>query len=288
MPTLEELINRRIKAASDASAASLREVSTIQALTASEIIGFVADKIVFEEGKMKYTAGNFTRVQGVYSIFERVKRAFKKTMLSVVVDWADRILGANDDYFDSFADVGGIKKQAISDTLLRWGYNVEDRVILPGSYFEKLFTIDGVGQSVASLINRGIANGMTLPEFQRAFRRVFVAPGGAGLLERHWRTNSFDLYQRIDRTANLIYADKLGLNNAIYSGTLEEDSRPFCIARVNKVFNRGEIEGWKKLEFQGKPKDGYNPFTDCGGYNCRHHLSWVSEGVGEKLRAKQN
>jgi len=156
---------------------------------------------------------------------------------------------------------------------------------LAGGYFESLFATEQLARSVAGVVNKAIAGGMTLNKFQVVFKSVFTGPGG--MLARHWRTNSFDLFQRIDRTANLIYADDLKLNWAIYSGTLETDSRPFCIARVNKVFKRTEIDAWKGLRFAGKPRIGYDPFTDCGGYNCRHHLSWVSDGVGEKLRENQ-
>jgi hypothetical protein len=104
------------------------------------------------------------------------------------------------------------------------------------------------------------------------------------MLERHWRTNSFDLYQRIDRTANLIYADRLGLDYAIYSGTLEEDSRAWCIKHVNKVFSRPEIDDWKNRTWQGKNEIGYDPYTDAGGHNCRHHWSFISDEIAAHLR----
>jgi hypothetical protein len=81
-----------------------------------------------------------------------------------------------------------------------------------------------------------------------------------------------------------VYAERLGLKYAVYSGTLEEDSRPFCVARVNKVYSLGEIQSWRNLKFQGKPKIGYEPVYDCGGFNCRHHLSWISDEIAEKLK----
>jgi hypothetical protein len=66
-----------------------------------------------------------------------------------------------------------------------------------------------------------------------------------------------------------------------------EDSRPWCIKHGNKVFSRTEIEGWKNQEWAGKNKF-YDPFSDCGGYNCRGHWSWISDVVAKKLRADIN
>ena len=140
---------------------------------------------------------------------------------------------------------------------------------------------------VAGFVNRAMGLKMSLAEFRRRFRQLFV-PGrfGPGILQRHWKTNTFDLFQRLDRAIQLEYANELGLNFAIYSGTIIETSREFCIARTGKVFSREQIAGWATLNFSGKPKL-YEPFTDCGGHNCRHHLSFVSDTVAESLLKKQ-
>ena len=105
------------------------------------------------------------------------------------------------------------------------------------------------------------------------------------MIESRFNQVTYDLYQRFDRTANLIYANRLKLDNAVYSGTLIQTSRPFCIARIGKVFNRQEIEGWKEIDFAGKPLI-YDPFVDCGGHNCRHHLSWITDEMAQILKPK--
>jgi hypothetical protein len=85
----------------------------------------------------------------------------------------------------------------------------------------------------------------------------------------------------------LVYADQLGLNYAVYSGTLKDNSRQFCEDRLNLVFTRAEIAGWAKLEFSGKPKIGYDPFHDCGGHNCRHHLNFITDQIAQYLLKQQ-
>lgn len=286
MPTLNELIKKREDEAEKARKATEAQVRLLQAVGYTALIEWVIGNIETTDGRIVYSSKNLGAVAGIYRAFNTWQTEYKGTMLGKVLDWAGRIIGANDEYFSSFDDVTeSITDKARRLTLQRWGY--DGKKLIPGGYFESLFNNQVIAQRVARVMNQAILQKMPLKEFQQTFKAVFVGVPGQGMLERHWRTNSFDLYQRIDRTANLIYADELGLDWAIYSGTLEEDSRPFCIARVNRVFDRAQIEAWKDLEFSGKPKYGYDPFVDCGGHNCRHHLSWISEGLAQNLKAKQ-
>ncbi len=285
MPTPTELTKKRIAEAEKAASASAKVVRAAQAAAYGVLWDWISTTIETENGRVKYTAANLGRVQTVYTLFQRFQRKYSDTMLGTVLKWAGNLFGLNEQYFETFAEpTESIRDAARRLTLQRWGYNVNTKGLIPGGYFESLFNSQTVAQRTASLVNQAIAQNMPLKDFQRVFKQAFVGQPGQGMLERHWKTNSFDLYQRIDRTANLIYADRLGLDYAVYSGTLEQDSRPFCIARVNKVFTRPEISSWEDLQFQGKPKVGYDPFVDCGGFNCRHSWSWISDELAEKLR----
>ena len=286
MPTLNELIKKREDEAEKARKATEAQVRLLQAVGYTALIEWVIGNIDTEDGKIVYSSKNLGTVAGIYKAFKAWQADYQGTLLGSVLNWAGRIFGANQDYFESFEDVAeSIQDKARRITLQRWGY--DGKGLIPGGYFEGLFNNQVIAQKVARLMNQAILQKMPLKEFQKTFRTVFVGIPGQGMLERHWKTNSFDLYMRLDRTANLIYADELGLNWAVYSGTLEEDSRPFCISRVNKVFNRQQIAAWADLDFAGKQKIGYDPFTDLGGFNCRHHLSFISEGLAQKLKVKQ-
>lgn len=285
MPTLESLTNARINAAEKARKATAALVRDLQNAGYTAVIDWTIGAIDTDGGKIKYTASNLSKVQGLYRVFAAFQAKFKGTMLGSVLDWTSEIIGLNNDYFESFAaPAETVAETARRLTLQRWGYNTGANSIIPGGYFESMFSNQQAAQKIAQLVNQAIIQKMPLKDFQKMFKQVFVGRPGEGMLERHWATNSFDLFQRIDRTANLVYADKLGLNYAIFSGTLEEDSRPKCIHDVNKVFSRKEIEAWKNLSFAGKPKIGYDPFVDANGFNCRHHFSWISDGVAFHIR----
>lgn len=82
----------------------------------------------------------------------------------------------------------------------------------------------------------------------------------------------------------------------MYVGGIIENTRPFCKERNRKVFLRSEIALFGTSEdkfggyvdksaglFSGKPKTGYDPFTQCGGYRCRHHWSWLANEYAVRI-----
>jgi len=285
MPTHSELIKKRIEESEKAQKDTEALVKALQVVGYAAIIDWVIQSLDTEGGNIKYTSSNLGKVSALYGVMAGSQKSYIETVLKRVLGWASKIFGANDKYFSEFSPTETLSEKARRMTLQKWGYDTASKVLIQGGYFEYLFDNEETAKRTARLVNQAIIQQTPLKEFQKMFKGVFVGgKGTGGLLERHWKTVSFDLYQRIDRTANLVYADELGLNYAVYSGTLEEDSRPFCIARVNKVFSREEMLNWKELNWAGKPKIGYDPFTDVGGHNCRHHLSWISDSLAKILK----
>jgi hypothetical protein len=267
-----------------------RGIKRVKALQRSVFMGvslWAANNLERDsDGKLSFTVANLASVSGAVRVFEREFLAFRRGVLSTIVEVTRRLIEMNADYFEAMDSptTPNAENEALRAALLRWGYDNRTGEVMSGSYLDGVFGMGGVGRKISASVNSAIASGMTLAEFQQSFRSFFV---GGGVLESHWRTNAFDLYQRIDRAANYYLGQQAGFANAVYSGTIMERSRPFCIERVSKIYTVKEIAAWEDLEFQGKPKIGYDPFFDCGGFNCRHHLSFVSDGVAEFLRKKQ-
>lgn len=287
MPDYRKLTDRRVKEAETSSAFMDALVRTLQATFYGLLIDWVSDKIETVDGRMKYSASNLGKVAGVYLLFDRFSRQYKKTVLGGILDRAGRLFGLNKDYFGAVTEKPveeSVQDAARRLTLQRWGYNTTTKELIPGGYMEALFQNQGVARNVAGLVNRAIAGQMSLADFQKQFRKLFIGKPGQGMLEKHWKTNSYDLFARIDRAANLVYADRLGLDYAIYSGTVKDTTRPWCEKHVNKVLSRKEIDGWKTQEWAGKIEVGYDPYLDAGGHNCRHHWSFISNTVAEHLR----
>lgn len=56
----------------------------------------------------------------------------------------------------------------------------------------------------------------------------------------------------------------------LYSGPVDSKTRPWCLARVGKVFRRADIDDMDNGQIA-------NPFLSGGGYNCRHAWVQISE-----------
>ena len=164
--------------------------------------------------------------------------------------------------------------------MLSWGYDVRKKGLVTGGYLEAMASSNVVGEQVGALINQAIAAKMPLADFKKQFKSVFINPDGLGMLERYYDTKTHDLFQKYDRQVNKVYADELKLNWAVWAGTVMSRTRPICEKNNNKCFHRSELEELRNVNFKGKPKI-YDPFTDVGGYNCRHHLSWVSAEIAK-------
>lgn len=270
----------RIEQAEKAYDALQDLIKVLQASAFASIMDWFTDNIATGKDGIKSTTGNYTRVGGIFAVLRKFGATLRDQVLGKVIEGVDKIVQENETYFGS---PGGIQGEARFQALLRIGYNSKTDKILPGGFLDSLFKGADVSQKVARLMNQAIANGMPLDKFRKLFRSEFI---GRGMLERHFKTNTFDLFQRVDRAAHLVYADQLKLNYARYTGTLIQTSRPFCIARVAKVFDRQQIADWANLQFDGKPAI-YDPFLDCGGYQCRHHLSFISDGLAKQFLKNQ-
>jgi hypothetical protein len=157
MPTRTELEKRRIKEAEKAAAATNAVVRGLQNAAYGLVIDWVVGTIETENGRIKYTASNLGKVAGLFRAMSRWQKQYEKTMLGSVLDWAGRLLGLNNDYFETFAEpTESIAEAARRLTLQRWGYNVNTKELIPGGYFESLFKNANIGQRVAALVNQAI------------------------------------------------------------------------------------------------------------------------------------
>ena len=155
---------------------------------------------------------------------------------------------------------------------------------------EAISTIKGVLMSA-------ITGGMTIAALRTIVEEVVMKQDG-GIFRKIFNRTIGDPFVKVARAIGNGYSAKLGLDHAIYQGGIIKTSRPFCIERNNRVFTREEISkfgtasdrygGYESPgEFQGKTPN-YNPFVDCGGYNCRHQLDWISPELAKALRPDLN
>lgn len=117
-----------------------------------------------------------------------------------------------------------------------------------------------------------------------------------GIIRKFTDQNVTGSYNEADRIIQQEYGKENNMSARMYTGGLIDSSRPFCIIRNRKVFLDEEIALFGTSEdkwggytdksaglFSGKPKSGYDPFTQLGGYGCRHHLSVLANEYATRL-----
>lgn len=262
----------------------MRKSAALQRRVYSSLLPVIASLDV-DSGRLVFNLRNVQQIGAIRKIVTTIMTEEGSGLGRWMGKRMIEMLSLNRLYFKSFLPdpLESVEDRVRERTLLRLGYEAQSGNLITGGYLHSIAQDTRVAQAVGASINRSLAARMGLSQFQRDFKDLFVNPSGLGLVEAHFYTNTFDLFQQYDRAISLDYADELGLNYAVYSGTFKNNTRSFCRARQGKVFSREEIESWRNLSFQGKPKI-YNPATDLGGYNCRHSLDWISDELAERWR----
>ena len=158
-------------------------------------------------------------------------------------------------------------------------------------------TLAGIGASIAQTAHQAvrgvavnaIAQGMEFGAFKKQLTGLIKGSGGGlGIIESHLYTAVYDTFQQYDREVQRQYSQELGLEYAIYSGDIRETSREWCERWAGEVLTTEEIESWRDKTWAGKNTDGYDPFVDCGGYNCTHIWNYISREAAIALRPDLN
>lgn len=176
-------------------------------------------------------------------------------------------------------------KASVNDSLLqRFGLDKQGNPVPDG--FIDLFVKDTTVQRTAKqFAYNAQASGIGLDEFKKGLKQIIEGDSTRlGGYQKHFNQYAYDTYQQTDSLLQDQFAERLGLEAALYAGGEIAGTRPFCRERAGKVFTRDEIASWSSLTFAGKTPN-YNPFIDRGGYNCRHHLNYITNKMAARRRS---
>lgn len=232
-----------------------------------------------QRSRTRLTISNVSNSNRVAARIRRIGRRNRKGLLDFLLDALIKLFDKNRDFYRGEGSTQSVDDAARKKIMLLYGYDVDKKQVLPGSYLDEALNMGGVAQQVGSILNQRIASRSTLPEIRSALRNTLR--GTSGLVESHFRRFTRDLFAEHDRAVKLEYKERLGLKYAVYAGTEIATTRGFCDDRLNKVYTEDEILKWNSQEWAGK-KPGDVRIV-CGGYNCRHHLNWVSEGTAKAI-----
>jgi hypothetical protein len=237
-----------------------------------------------EAGNIKNTLANKRRFSMFDTVFNRYIKDKGLEVVKTIAEGVGRVADFNQQYFsvlDRSALLAPIHDN-VRETLGAWlGLNSRGNVA-PNGYLDTLLKDSTVKNTIKNIALKGVISQNGYNDLKKTLAlHIEGNQEQTGALQRYYRNFAYDTYSITDRTAAKIYADKLKFNFAIYEGGLIETSREFCEEHNGKVYSREEIGKMKPTK---AIPPGYDPFTDMGGYGCRHHWNWVPDAVAYSMR----
>lgn len=243
----------------------------------------------FVDGKIVFSPGNITELTKIIQSLSIEYQGGVDVLIEGVIQSINDITNKADDYF-KVQKVPNYTVRAKNELRKKLGITPDG--LSKGGYMDSILRSSVPLEAIKAEALKGISRGLSQKEFMAGMMsQITGSPIGKsskgeslGIIEQHHRaTEMSDFFDRYERTYSNNVAKEVGLDQARYSGGLMGTSRDFCVQRQGKIFTRKDIVGWASLSFRGK-NAAYNPFTDLGGYNCRHTLDWVSDELAKEMR----
>lgn len=271
----EDIARQRERSAMKADAGLKGLWARIQTALWPELDAIIGGMAVDKAGRLTFTLSNMQKAQRVGM---KVSAVWKRALGSMVMDFLigafKGLLGVNKRYIQAVAPNATEKaEERIMKRLLAF-YGYKDGEVIPGTLFDALNPDKGLSAEIARKVQTAIASRQTLAQFRAQFMADFINPQ-SGFMARYYRRWTNDLFMQFDRGVGLAYAEELGLQHAVYAGTMKDNTRDFCERRLNRVYTRDTIAAWNRQQWNGKHRDIPVELA-CGGYNCRHTLNYIS------------
>lgn len=283
-----------------------RQLSLKKSFTSAEkrLYETIFDKIVnsfdVEDGLVASTSKNLNKTAELNAIFKEFNKSEYHNLIGKFSNDLGKIVNLNGDYFRSVADLtapdrfNSINKEVSSFMSKRIGLNNAGE-IAKDSYLDRLIRDESLKNKVKEQLLKGVTNKQPVKKLISELQTTMIGNDNVdGALVQYFNQHIHDTYNQFDRSTSKLYADKLNLKYFIYQGGKIKTSRKFCIKHDGKCFTTDEAKLWEKQigikDSKGKPigpiakKGSYNPLVDCGGYNCRHSLDFISPTLAKKLR----
>ncbi|MFZ1786699.1 MAG: hypothetical protein WAT92_00245 [Saprospiraceae bacterium] len=263
--TLDEKIDELVKGTAS-------RFEKLEKLIFNEVMNYLSENLHVHERRITFNANNYGVISSIDSLLKRFSTAVVR-IGKFIIDGIRSVMGLTVEQLAK-TDVRAIKTgKPVIDELLNHSATIVNKILSLDTIF-----LD-VKQTAVSLITA--TDGIDLTEMRIQLQNKVV---GNKIAQRYFSRWTHDIYSQMQRIGANRLRVNLGLKYAIYQGGLIQTSREFCEERNNKCFSDDEIMSWEKLDWEGKPEIGYNALIDCGGYNCRHRLDWISDELAKRMR----
>lgn len=229
------------------------------------------------EGRIEFSVKNNSKLRDATLILQAETKRANRSILSKIYNRFLRLFGLGTRYQAIFSDPRAVEKDIAAKVFDLYGF--QDGKQSPDGYIADILRSNPAAAQIIQQMRLAVSGRVPLAKFQKDFAAFFMQANG-GASKRYFARFSHDLYMEFDRTLSFEYATELGTDtHAIYAGVRVDDSRDFCMARLNQIYTRAVIDSWNNLEWQGKRPGDVK--VVLGGYNCTHNLNWISETFAE-------
>ena len=223
-------------------------------------------------GRITFTLRNISKITTAALVLQAETAKVNRSILSKIYNRFLRLFGIGTKYQAIFTDPRKVERDIADKVFDLYGF--KDGKQAPDGYIAQILQSNPAARQIIDQMRRAVAGRVPLRQFQKDFADFFTNQNG-GLSKRYFARFTHDLYMEFDRTLAFEYATELGTDtHAIYAGVRVDDSRDFCMQRLNMIYTRAEIEKWNKQDWQGKRPGDVK--VVLGGYNCLHNLNWIS------------
>lgn len=239
---------------------------------------------------VRFSASADNRAKQMYELMKIKKRIAAivyenqefRNAVKDVTDSFIEVRNLTDDYFRTIID-GYKPNQDLYKAILKANIEATKDSLL-GAGIQEQFAAP-----ITNLLRSTLTRKSTKEPFDVALKKLIEGYGKQKpILRAQLGTNVADAIMIQNRNYLEVVSADLNISYFIYSGTVIADSRPFCAARAGKIFKKSEIEGWAKLQWDGK-MPGTNSetiFSYVAGYRCRHTL-WPSTKASYQIQQRR-
>lgn len=263
---------------------ALRDIArAVQAEILRGLLTLTAEYVFDTKKRLTFSIANIRRGRTASIIINSALAQSRPNFLQRIIAAFLRLVEKNTDYFAAQGLTAESEGEAIDKILLLYGYNRQTDEVTPGSYLDATLNTTQVAQRVGRALTTSLTSKETLVQMRRRLRSILSPTDGE--LVKHIDRYSGDLFAAFDQSVHDEQAERLGLTLSVYAGTAVDDTRPFCLSRLNRVYTNDEIASWNRSDWKGKNKTLPVEIAN-GGYRCRHKRNFVSDQVGAAI-AKQ-
>ena len=307
---IEDVIKRKDEFIIRREASLDKSVVRLQNMLISKLTREIIPMLDVKDGKIRNTLRNYQLLQSLDRVYKDFGTTQRLVFVTEIGDTARGLTMLNKQFFTVTMGAALPEKfgriLAATEKKMMTAIGIEGGKILGGGYLDSLSANTELIASIKNLMSQSVTSQVRTKDFITSMNDLITGSGEQpGAIENYMKRYAHDLYMQYDRAYATSVAEEVGMKYFYYIGGIIEDSRDFCVAHNGKVWTTEEAAKWKDWTpamgkypegYKIKQKnhnavpsyiaeyDGYQPLIHCGGFNCRHHISYIMQELAEEMR----